>query len=270
MDEELLVRPGSDGDGPRVRMDLRTPDPGRWTGRSYALALERVPGSGDPCLTLRELPGGARRFRSPALPGAVFMALAEVSKARGGEGLELAVVPAGGGGGEALALGRLDLDFTGAWARAREHEDAGRIPEALVEYRRSPAPGAAEAVARLEGRGVAARPVVPGLDDEAAVRMIVRAVLADGAVDPTERKVLAGLARFFELDRARLEALVREVAAEPRTPGGKPLVPEEVLRALLRRALDQGKIGPASSRVLNQAARALGLTRERILAMVRR
>lgn len=242
----------------------------------------------DPVLGLRSIGSSRWIVRSEPLPGECFLRLREVWEARRGEGFRLESVI--DGVRRSVDVARFALDFEGHWARARAHEQAGRVPEALEAYRRSSAPGASDEVARLSqapARGGEAPPsseaparaeASPGsqtpasaeaLDDEAAILAILRAIAADGKVDAQEMKTYQALSKVFPVPAARTRELVQQVRDEPRDPDGTPMDPRAVLGALVRRARVVGRIGPESTQALRRAAAALGLDRAAVLEVVK-
>lgn len=274
---ELTIHFSKDEDGPLAVLDFLVDEAAGIRDRSLELALlfEADDAARDPVVAVRDLGAAGTLFRSPPLPGTLFLRLREVWERRRAEGFRVHLVAAGAEP-EEIGVAVFALDFAGHLARGRALEAAGDLAGALEAYRASSSPTRDEEVRRvqgaLEGRTVPPPPEEPGeagLGDEVVVLEVLRAIAADGKVDKQELRVLQALSAVFRIDPKRLRDMITTVKSEPRPPDGKAMVPAEVLRSLIRRAARQGRIGPESSRTLNRAAQALGLTVEEIRAIVK-
>ena len=70
-------------------------------------------------------------------------------------------------------------------------------------------------------------------------------------------KTLKALGKVFAIERERLQTYIEKVRQEGAPADGAPMVAEEVMRDLVRRAAAGGRIGPQSAQTLKRAAQAL-------------
>lgn len=267
---EVLFRQDQDGATATLRFRVGG-DPGRLAAEpvEVALLLDKDILGEDPVLTLRRPPELAPRVRSEPIPGALFLRLRRVWQARQAEGFSVEIGGSDPARTPVLARApRYALDFGGHLGRGRAHEAAGRLAEALAEYERSDSPTRGEEIARVKAALSGTEPPVTRLVDEEAVLTIIRAIAADGKVDPKEMKTLKALGQCFGLGREELQGYITRVRDEEPPEGGAPMVAAEVMRDLLRRAAGRGRVGPDSSQTLKRAARALGLSMAQVKEIV--